>query len=40
MSYTTMVNDFYPNKMQMVLWKAVVGELAVAVGVQQVYFEC
>ena len=31
---------FYPNKMQSMLWKAVAGELAVAVGVQQVYFEC
>jgi hypothetical protein len=35
-----MVFDFYPNKIQLVLWKAEVGELAVAVGVQQVYFEC
>jgi len=35
-----MVNDFYPNKMQGMQWNAVVGELAVAVGVQQVYFEC
>jgi len=35
-----MVIDFYPNKIQIMLWKAVVGELAVAVDVKIVYFEC
>jgi hypothetical protein len=35
-----MVIDFYPKKLQLMLWKAVVGELAVAVGYQQYYFEC
>jgi len=31
---------FYPNKIQMMQWNAVVGELVVAVGDQQCYFEC
>jgi hypothetical protein len=35
-----MVNDFYPNKIQSMQWNAVAGELAVAVGTQQCYFEC
>jgi hypothetical protein len=36
---TTHGINFYPNKIQMMQWNVVAGELAVAVGYQLCYFE-